>query len=90
MEAYERAAHAQERLGSSWHAAKHYEVIADLVRKDGRPPADAARYWKLAADAYIECGKPPTGVSGCATVRGWLRVIYYCRAACAGFLKEFG
>ncbi|GFR45409.1 hypothetical protein Agub_g6785 [Astrephomene gubernaculifera] len=35
IECYERAAHAQERLQSPWHAAKHYEVIAELSRQRG-------------------------------------------------------
>ncbi|GIL76647.1 hypothetical protein Vretimale_8842 [Volvox reticuliferus] len=57
LEAYERAAHAQERLGSQWHAAKHYEVIADLSRQQNRPK-DTAKYYKIAGDYYMECGKP--------------------------------
>ncbi|EFJ44524.1 hypothetical protein VOLCADRAFT_95241 [Volvox carteri f. nagariensis] len=59
LEAYERAAHAQERLGSQWHAAKHYEVIADLSRQQNRPK-ETAKYFKMAADYYLECGKPTT------------------------------
>ncbi|KXZ43559.1 SNAPG1 protein [Gonium pectorale] len=61
LDAYERAAYAQERLGSSWHAGKHYEVLAELCRTAPEPRlADSARYYKMAADSYMECGKPTT------------------------------
>ncbi|KAG2489134.1 hypothetical protein HYH03_012360 [Edaphochlamys debaryana] len=60
-EAYERAAQAQEKLKSPWHAAKHYEALAELSRT-AEPPRmeDAARFYKMAGDLFVECNKPAT------------------------------
>ncbi len=51
---------AQERMGSQWHAAKHYEMCADLAKKMGNPQ-ECGRFFKIAADYYMECNKPTTG-----------------------------
>lgn len=51
---------AQERMGSQWHAAKHYEMCADLAKKLEKPQ-DCGRFFKMAADYYMECNKPTTG-----------------------------
>jgi hypothetical protein len=38
IEAFEKASHAQEKLGSLWHAAKHMETCGTLSKDVGAWP----------------------------------------------------
>lgn len=60
VEAYDRAASAEERLGSQWHAAKHYEIAAELSIKMENYK-EAARFYKASANLFVEAGKHTTG-----------------------------
>jgi hypothetical protein len=60
LEAYEKAATAQDKIGSSWHAAKHLESAADLCRQH-KLWERVKDYSKQAADLYINSGKGTIG-----------------------------
>mmetsp|Transcript_14044 Transcript_14044/g.24630 ORF Transcript_14044/g.24630 Transcript_14044/m.24630 type:complete len:324 (-) Transcript_14044:140-1111(-) len=59
IDALERAATGQEKQGSPWHAAKNYEVCADLCKK-AKNPDGMVRYFGMAGDSYLEAAKPTT------------------------------
>ena len=60
VEAYERAAQAQQKVGSPWHAAKHLEICADLSKQLANWE-DVAKFYRFSADLYKEGGKSTTG-----------------------------
>ena len=60
LEVYEKAATAQEKIGSSWHAAKHMESAAELAKQHKRWEKVMECY-KTAAEFYITAGKATAG-----------------------------
>lgn len=62
LAAYELAAVAQERQGSSWHAAKDMEACSDLCKQTGQVDK-VSTYVRNAAAQYAQSGKPITGVA---------------------------
>eukprot|EP00195_Chlamydomonas_chlamydogama_P008641 CAMPEP_0202893498 /NCGR_PEP_ID=MMETSP1392-20130828/3070_1 /ASSEMBLY_ACC=CAM_ASM_000868 /TAXON_ID=225041 /ORGANISM="Chlamydomonas chlamydogama, Strain SAG 11-48b" /LENGTH=310 /DNA_ID=CAMNT_0049577851 /DNA_START=30 /DNA_END=962 /DNA_ORIENTATION=- len=65
IETYERAALCQEKIGSSWHAAKHLEACGDICKLQGWFDR-LASYYRQAADAYAQAGKLTTGADALA------------------------
>lgn len=59
IEAYERSATSQEKLGSQWHAAKHYETLAEFMKGNNQWDKMAS-YTKQAGEMYVACGKAVT------------------------------
>lgn len=60
VDALERSATSQEKQGSPFHAAKHFETCAELSHKQGKLE-DCSKFVKMAADMYVDCGKSVTG-----------------------------
>lgn len=60
IETYEKAANAQNRIGSPWHAAKHMEAAAELCKLQ-KMFEKMAEYYKSAAEHYLQAGKSTTG-----------------------------
>lgn len=58
--AYERAAMSQDKLGSTWHAAKHLESASQISRDlgDWKQVADFTRQ---AANSFAQAGRPTAG-----------------------------
>mmetsp|Transcript_40772 Transcript_40772/g.104364 ORF Transcript_40772/g.104364 Transcript_40772/m.104364 type:complete len:320 (+) Transcript_40772:304-1263(+) len=63
--AYERAATAQERMGSPWHAGKALEAAAACCQEAGDRVGVTA-FTRRAAEAYSEAGRPATGAEALA------------------------
>lgn len=45
IEALEKASHAQEKMGSAWHAAKHMETCSQLSKDLGAWPKVGVVWW---------------------------------------------
>lgn len=60
--AYERAAMAQDRLGSGWHAGKLLEAAAAASKDLGDWPK-AADFARQAGAAYAQAGRPTAGAA---------------------------
>lgn len=58
--ACEKAADAQEKLGSSWHAGKLFEQGAEIAKKRNDYEAVAQLYTQ-AAQSYFEAGQAQAG-----------------------------
>lgn len=69
LEAYEQSALAQERLGSLWHAGRHYEACAEMCRQYEDKVTRAVTYYQRAADCYSTAGKAAAGEGAQATWR---------------------
>lgn len=69
LEAYEKAATAQEKIGSTWHAAKHMESAAELAKRHKRWEKVVECY-KVAAEFYLQSGKHTQGEDSCLTAQG--------------------
>lgn len=65
VQAYERAAMAQEKLGSPYHSAKHMETCGDLCKQMSNSPG-IAMFYKRAAELYREGGRCSTGADALA------------------------
>lgn len=61
--AYERAAMSQDKIGSTWHAAKHLET-ASQISKDLGDWGQVAEYTRQAANSFGQAGRPQAGEMG--------------------------
>ena len=60
IDTYERAAAAQDKIGSPWHAAKHMEAAADICKQQ-KMWDRVGEFYKNAAEYYLSAGKGTTG-----------------------------
>lgn len=65
IEAYEKAAQAQEKLGSPWHAAKHMETCGTISKELGAWPK-VTEFYRAASELYVEAGRTAEGELGWA------------------------
>mmetsp|Transcript_20692 Transcript_20692/g.39324 ORF Transcript_20692/g.39324 Transcript_20692/m.39324 type:complete len:320 (+) Transcript_20692:17-976(+) len=59
--AFEKAALAQEKLGSPWHAAKHLETAALVAKEMKGGAVEIEMFFKRACALYMEAGRSQTG-----------------------------
>jgi hypothetical protein len=61
--AYERAAMSQDKIGSTWHAAKHLESASQISRDLGEW-GSVADFARQAAGYFAQAGRPTAGARG--------------------------
>jgi len=55
--AFEKAAEGQERVGTSYSAAKLVEQAAQMAQKEGASAADVAGFYRQCRTLYVEAGR---------------------------------